>query len=271
MLPLVLLLLLLQRGRGSGFGLPCHGERDDAGHGPLLVHGLAQRLHGLRVGLAEQRGAVDVDQLVVGAEAAVARGGAAVQHALDEDAEVDDAATFAAHRRAGLSLDADAQPGQLAVVHGDVEGEDLALPPGEVEASTAAAVLIGPPRLQPTLPRPEWRGRRRLLLPLAPPLVLLLLLHLRVFLLLDPHRLAERARGRERASLRRRRRRASSPRRRVPATPPAQASSLVRRFSAAPPPPTASCRPRTGLPPPAAGRPASACPPPPRRLWASRS
>lgn len=58
-------------------------------HTHLLMHRCPQRHHGLAVGLAQERHAVDVDELVVLEEAAVARGGPAVDHVLYEDPQVD--------------------------------------------------------------------------------------------------------------------------------------------------------------------------------------
>lgn len=103
---------------------PGDRERDVSGHEPLGVqHGLAERLHGVAVGLLQQRYAVHVQELVVGAEALVARGGPAVDDALYEDAEV--------LRAARLALDADAEAGLFRIVHGDVEGQYLAVFPRE--------------------------------------------------------------------------------------------------------------------------------------------
>ena len=88
------------------------------------MHGLPQGLHGLWVGLAQEGHAVDVDQLVVGPQPAVARRGASVDHALDEDAEVDGGlpAGLAGGR---LAFDADTEAGSLRVVDGDVKGQHL--------------------------------------------------------------------------------------------------------------------------------------------------
>ena len=62
--------------------------RDVARLGSFLVDGPAQSSHGFRVGSGQQRDAIDLEQLIVGAEPAVTRSGPATQDGLDEDTEV---------------------------------------------------------------------------------------------------------------------------------------------------------------------------------------
>lgn len=75
------------------------------------MHRCPQRLHGLAVGFAEERHPVDVDELVVLEEAAVARGGPAVDHVLHEDSQID----RAVRARARLALHAHSYEGERNV------------------------------------------------------------------------------------------------------------------------------------------------------------
>lgn len=78
-----------------------------------------------------------MEELIVGAEAAVTRGSTPVQDALDKNAQIGgDVGT----RRRRFTLDGDAQAGLLRVVDGDVEREDLALFPWQQKALLAGAV-----------------------------------------------------------------------------------------------------------------------------------
>lgn len=88
-----------------------------------MQHRLSQRFHSITITLLQQRDTVDVEQLVISAQALVAGRRTSVDHAFDEDAEVLGAAC--------LALDADAEAGFLRVVDGDVESKDLAVFPGE--------------------------------------------------------------------------------------------------------------------------------------------
>lgn len=88
-----------------------------------MQHRLPQRLHGIAVRLVQQRDAVHVQQLVVSPQPLVSRRRSAVYNALDENPEVLGSAR--------LALDADSKPGLLRIVHWDVEGQDLAVFPGE--------------------------------------------------------------------------------------------------------------------------------------------
>ena len=93
--------------------------------GSFLVDGPAQSFHGFRVGSGQQGDAIDVEQLVVGAEAAVSRSGPAMQDGLDEDAEIGGGP----RRRRRLPLDGNAESSFFRVVDGNVQREDFALLP----------------------------------------------------------------------------------------------------------------------------------------------
>jgi len=94
--------------------------------GPRLqLHGLAQHEHGLLIRLAEQRAAVDVEELVVGAQLAALARRAPIDHRLDEDAQVDGAVALLQPLR--LALDRHAQARRARVVQRDLEREQLPL------------------------------------------------------------------------------------------------------------------------------------------------
>lgn len=99
-------------------------QRDVTRHWTFGVqHSFAQGFHSVAVGLLQQRYPVDVQQLVVGAQALIARRRASVDHALDEDPQV--------LRPTSFAFDAYPESGFLGVVHGDVKSEDLAVLPRE--------------------------------------------------------------------------------------------------------------------------------------------
>ncbi len=105
-------------------GLARHRQLDVSGP-RLQLHGLAQHEHGLLIRLAEQRAAVDVEELVVGAQLAALARRAPIDHRLDEDAQVDGAVALLQPLR--LALDRDAQARRARVVQRDLEREQLPL------------------------------------------------------------------------------------------------------------------------------------------------